>query len=291
MAEVTDISLLERVQTIMPGLVVERFERNREGLINDVLIVNHSLVFRFAKTEKYARLLKAEMKMLDIIRPRLKVSVPTPICTGDSYVVYPLLPGQPLSRRTLVRFKKSVQDELFLQLGSFLYSLHSIPTTGLERQIPVTRAPVRREDWLEIQGKVKEKVYPLLQGYQIEWVEDLFAQVLDDPSVAEYQPAFIHGDLASYHILFDEQTCRITGVIDFGMAGLGDPASDIGNLINIYGESFVRKMRQAYPQMDRYLPRARFYAQLLELEWTLRGLESGDSFWFTGHLGNARDIF
>ena len=55
-------------------------------------------------------------------------------------------------------------------------------------------------------------------------------------------------------------------------------------------ESFVRRMRQTYPQMDKYLPRARFYAQLLELEWVLRGLESGDTFWFTGHLGNARDI-
>jgi len=48
------------------------------------------------------------------------------------------------------------------------------------------------------------------------------------------------------------------------MAGLGDAASDIGNLINIYGESFVPKMGEAYLNLDTYFPRARFYAQLLE---------------------------
>ena len=112
MPEATDTSLLQRVRAIMPDLQIERFERDHEGLINDVLIVNHSLVFRFAKTEEYARLLQVEVKLLDLVRP----------------------------------------------------------------------------------------------------------------------------------------------------------------------------------QLDRYLPRARFYAQLLELEWVLRGFESGEKFWFTVHLGNARDI-
>jgi aminoglycoside 2''-phosphotransferase len=290
MPEATDTSLLQRVRAIMPDLTVEHFERNREGLINDVLIVNHSLVFRFAKNEEFARLLQAELKMLDLIRPQLKVSVPTPIYTDHDSMVYPLLTGQPLSRMTLLGFNESVQDELAAQLGSFLYCLHNTPTADLDWQIPVTRAPVRRKDWLEIQEKVKEQLYPLLQGYQLEWVEDLFARVLDDPGASEHQPAFINGDLASYHILFDEHSHQISGVIDFGMSGLGDPASDIGNLINIYGETFVRRMRQTYPQLDRYLPRARFYAQLIELEWLLRGFESGEKFWFTAHLGNARDI-
>jgi aminoglycoside 2''-phosphotransferase len=79
-------------------------------------------------------------------------------------------------------------------------------------------------------------------------------------------------------------------MLDFGMAGMGDPASDIGNLISVYGETFVAKMGQGYPGLERILPRARFYTQMLEIEWVLRGLESGETFWFTAHLGGARDI-
>jgi hypothetical protein len=52
----------------------------------------------------------------------------------------------------------------------------------------------------------------------------------------------------------------------------------------------VSKIEQAYPELGSYLPRARFYAQAIELEWVLLGLETGESFWFTAHLGGPRDI-
>ena len=65
-------------------------------------------------------------------------------------------------------------------------------------------------------------------------------------------------------------------MIDFGLAGLGDPATDLASLINSYGESLVGKMINVYPEMEDLLPRARFYAQAIELQWALLGIESGD---------------
>ena len=283
-------SLLQRAQAIMPDLKIDQYERDDEGLINDVLIINQRWVFRFAKSEEYARLLQTEIKILDLIRPQLDLQVPTPIYRNHDCMVYPLLTGQPLSRKWLMGFDQSVQNQVAGQLGRFLHRLHTLDLSRVDWEIPITRAPVKRERWLEIQANVKEKLYPLFQKYQKEWAEDLFSSVLDDPSASSYQPALIHGDLASYHILFDEQERKINAVIDFGMAGLGDAASDLGGLISIYGESFVSMMQETYPDLESYLPRARFYAQLLELEWVLFGFESGDSFWFTAHLGGARDI-
>jgi len=205
-------------------------------------------------------------------------------------MVYPLLSGQTLSRKRVLGFDESTQDQIAGQLGTFLYRLHRMDVSQVDWEIPSTRAPVKRQDWVEIRARVKDKLYPLFQKYQIQWAEDLFNSVLDDPGSSAYQPALIHGDFASYHILFDDQERKITGVIDFGMAGMGDAASDIGGLISIYGESFVKKMKKAYPGLEKYLPRSRFYAQLLELEWVLRGFETGETFWFTAHLGGARDI-
>ena len=283
-------SLIQRVRAIMPDLKIEHFERDDEGLINDILIVNGEFVFRFAKSEEYARLLQNEVKILDLIRPLLDVQVPEPFYLNPDCMAYPFLTGQPLSRKRILGFDQGIQNQLATQLGRFLSQLHTVDLSRVDWEIPFTRAPVRRERWLEMQAKVKEKLYPLLQKYQKEWAEDLFSSVLDDPSASSYQPALIHGDLASYHILFDEQERKINAVIDFGMAGLGDAASDLGGLISIYGESFVSMMRETYLDLESYLPRARFYAQLLELEWVLLGFESGDSFWFTAHLGGARDI-
>ena len=289
MSDSTDI-LIQRAHAIMPDLEIEQFERNQEGLINDVVIVNQEFVFRFAKSEEYAKLLNIEMKILDLVRPRLGISVPTPVYRSSDCIVYRLLSGQPLSRKTVLEFDQSTQNHIAEQLGRVLYRLHTTEISKVGWELPSTRAPVKRRNWLDIQERVKDKAYPLLQAYQIQWVEDLFNSVLENPESSEYEPALIHGDLASYHILFDDQERKITGVIDFGMAGMGDAVSDIGSLINIYGETFVKRMHKSYPNLEKNLPRARFYAQLLELEWVLLGIETGETFWFTAHLGGARDI-
>ena len=275
----------------MPELKIEHYERDEEGLINDVLMVNQQWVFRFAKSEAYAKLLRNEIKILNLIRPYLDVHIPDTAYEDTDYMVYPFLEGQPLSRQSLIRIDKETQRKIAEQLGSFLYQLHGLGKKREDWDLPLTRAPVKRARWLEIQFKVKEQLYPLFQQYQREWVEDLFSSVLDDPAASDYSLAFIHGDLASYHILLDGQEKKIKAVIDFGMAGLGDPASDFGNLIQIYGETFVSLMQNQYPGLGSFLPRARFYAQLLELEWVLNGFESGETFWFTAHLGGARDIY
>ena len=290
MSDIAD-SLRQRIQTIMPELEIQHFEINQEGLINDVAIVNKKLVFRFAKTEKYAKILVDEMKILDIIRSRIGMEVPTPIYRSQDSVVYPFLDGQPFLRETLLGLPIDVQMRTAEQLGKFLYGLHTAEIIGFDWKIPSTLAPVTQEKWLDIRQRVKEKIYPLLLKHQVQWAENLFNSVLSKPESFDYRQSLIHGDLAPYHILFDAEKSKITGVIDFGVSGIGDPALDIGSLISSYGEGFVSKMKSTYPHLDEYLPRARFYTQSIELEWVLLGIETGETFWFTAHLGGARDLF
>lgn len=283
--------LLSRIHEIMPDLEIRESRINQDGLINDVVIVNNELTFRFAKTEKYAEYMDIELNILDLVRGRLGVDVPAPSYRGKGVVVYPFLSGEPLNREDIMKASVETQARLAKQLGTFLHGLHTTDISNAGWEIPATMAPVTRERWLDIQGRVKEKVYPLLLKHQVTWVENLFASVLDDPKTFEYPSALIHGDLASYHILHDPKEGKITGVIDFGVAGVGDAASDIGSLITTYGESFVSKMAVGYPGMEKFMRRARFYAQSIELQWVLLGLESGENFWFTAHIGNARDVY
>lgn len=285
----SDEGIRERVLRIMPEQNIARFDVNQEGLINDVAIVNDALVFRFAKTEEYARILRSELHILDLVRPNVAVPVPEAIRCGEDYIVYRLLEGEPLTRRRLLGLEDRVKERLVEQLGRFLYGLHTIDISA-ESDLPCTLAPVTRERWEDIRSRVEAKVYPLLLPHQREWAQGLFDSMLGKEGAFEYMPALIHGDLASYHILFDPACERIGGVIDFGVAGVGDPALDLGNLITTYGERFVGKMSGAYPDFDALLPRARFYAQAIELQWVLNGLELGEVFWFTAHLGGARDL-
>ena len=286
-----------RVNEVMPDQHFAEIELNQDGLVNDVVIVNGEFVFRFAKTEHDADTLAREVTILDLVRPRLNVSIPKPIHYERGCMVYPYLRGQPLLRETVLALDELEQTSIADTLGMLLYALHTSPLSEPGQEVKPTIAPASREQNIYIRARVREKLYPLLLPHQIQWAEALYEGALATEDFFDYEPVLVHADLAPYHILFDERgrgsdehNRMITGILDFGTAGVGDAAQDFGTLLSAYGEQFVVKMGATYPGLNQLLPRARFHAQAIELQWALNGIESGENFWFTAHLGGARDI-
>ncbi len=95
--------------------------------------------------------------------------------------------------------------------------------------------------------------------------------------------------LAAHHILLGSAEPAIAGVIDFGTAGLGDPATEIATLLVHYGERIVDQMTATYPISPELSERARFRAGCLELEWALIGVKENDTSMLVAHIGGARD--
>ena len=280
----------EQIHSIMPGFEIVEYELHQEGLVNDVLIVNNEWVIRFTKTEWGKELMANEERLMQFLEPKLTLSIPSPVKRVGGAIVYPHLIGELFLRETWLYADTQGKQHLAGQLGQFLNELHSVDFDNLDWEVPHSFAPVTRETWLEIHDRVVDKVYPLLLPHQIDWVEGLFSPALSRPDFFQFAPALVHGDLAPYHILYHPEHHCLTAVIDFGVAGIGAPATDLGSLLNYYGESLVEKIEKAYPAMSPIIDRARFYAQAVELQWVLLGVETGDYYWFTAHLGGGRDI-
>lgn len=276
---------LPRIQAIQPDLAIESIHYNGEGLVNDLIIVNGALVFRFCKDDYAIRALAAEAAVLDLLTEGLPLRVPRPFHREADCIAYELLPGVTLSRDIYADLDDASQQAVADQIGGFLRALHHTP---LDESIPPTLAPVTRERWESIREEVEDQVYPLLLTHQVEWAIRFFDDILLDPAGFAYTPCLIHGDLGPYHLLFDPATKRLGGVIDFGVAGRGDPATDLAAILQIYGEGMIDRLAESYPEASRHLKRARFYAQAIEFQWVLNGLKTGEPFWFTAHLGGAR---
>jgi aminoglycoside 2''-phosphotransferase len=281
-------AFLPRIRAIAPELEIRTAVYNGNGLINDVVIVNDALVFRFPKDDYGRNALVGELAVLRALRPRIEVPIPHPFYTSPDAIAYERLPGETLSRELLLSLAPAAQQRLADELGGFLRGLHHTP---VDETLPRTLAPSRREDWADMWRKIDESVLPISMDHQRVWATELFDRMLGDERAFDYEPRLIHGDLGPYHILCDQAAGRLTAILDFGVAGFGDPATDLGGLLQIYGERFVRRILGAYPEAQPYLPRARFYAEAIELQWVMRGLTSGESFWFTAHLGGARDLW
>jgi aminoglycoside 2''-phosphotransferase len=282
---------LERIRETNPDLVFSRVEVNPDGEVHDVVIVNRERVFRFPKSDWAHASLQQERDILDLIREAVAMPVPVPDQLTDDFGSYSYVPGSPLQHDVLLAQPGQVQDRLAWQLGIFLRQLHAIPMRVLRQRRIATSETVRtRDDWLRLFEGVQRELFPWMKACACEGVLRHFRPLLEDEAWLRCQPALVHGDLRPNHILIEPGASQISGIIDFSMSGVGDPAIDLACLLYHYGESFVVRMGRFYPTIGELIDRARFWAGTFELQWALAGLRSSDPSWLVAHIGGARDI-
>lgn len=291
MTAILETDYLNHIQSHFPDLDIQDIQINQEGMVNVSVIINRERVFRFPRTKQGMTIQAHERKALDLIHQYVDSSVPKWDYYTDEMVSYPFIPGEPLLTDDVLRMSDQEQDTLAAKLATFLQQMHSIPLERIKAAgIKGSETARTIDDRLQFYAAVQEHLFPLMWADGREWVHRHFAPFLADHSMWDYEPCFINGDLGTYHLLFDRATNSLNGIIDFGTAGLGDPACDFSIIINQYGESFLRRMQRIYPDISKHIERARFQAGTVELEWVLRGIQSDDQSMFVVHIGRARDI-
>ncbi|MDJ0753190.1 MAG: aminoglycoside phosphotransferase family protein [Ardenticatenaceae bacterium] len=295
---------IDRVRPHFPNLNFDRTQVNEEGLAHQVLIVDQQRVFRFPMDDWARASLKQEVKVLEVLGHDFPVSLPAYDYIAEDVVSYPFLPGQAFTRHKWLACSPDEQRSLAGQVGEMLAVMHRISPSAREvsdEGIGPSLTVRTQQDWETLYWRARKMLYPLLPHHAQAWVDDHFSYVVDQPEFMEYNPVLMNGDIGTYHMLFDDQAKSIVGVIDFGTAGWGDPACDLGCLLYQYGESFVRQLADVYPAAADQIDRARFWAGTLEIQWALGGLRSMKEkdittdyapwSWFTVHIGfGAKDI-
>jgi aminoglycoside 2''-phosphotransferase len=279
---------LDRIREVTPELGIVTSRHIQEGMVNDVVIVNDQIVFRFPKTVQGQEDLAHEARVLDIVRRHVAVPVPAPVLHRPDVASHRMVQGVPLMREDLYRLSPARRRAVMEDLGRFLRDLHAIPARELA-DVGLSHSIRTADVWRAMYARIEETLFPLLFRNQRESVRRHFAPVLEGRLRLDVDPVLVHGDLAPYHILVDPECTRLTGVIDFGTVGLGDPAVDIATLLAHYGGRLVDDMRATYPFDDATWERACFRAGCLELEWALIGLERNDLSMLVAHIGGARD--
>jgi aminoglycoside phosphotransferase (APT) family kinase protein len=283
---------IEKIHTFYPTLALEQLELNQDGMNNDAVVVNGTLVCRFAKTEWAREDLKAEVEVLQLIKRYVELPIPQPDHVDEGFVSYPFIYGEPLSRNLLLRLAPPTQEKVLVQLGQFLHQLHAIPGDALAAAtIPASVAQRGDEDFLALYAQVQETLFPHLWRHQRTWVHEHFAPLVQGKLSLGTATGLVHGDLGCYHVLFDTEWQQLSGVIDFGTAGLGSPAIDLAALLDTHGETVVTRIANSYPGLASFMDEARFRAGVVWLQWALAGLKHNDTGLLLAHIGSsARDI-
>lgn len=276
-----DNQYAKSIQRIYPELFIHSVERFGSGQNNDTVLVNSELVFRFPKYEEGIEQLEREAAFLHRIVDRVPMEVPRPIYRsfypngiGDAFIGYKKIAGEPLETEML----HTIRDECELrrlagQLGLFLKQLHTMEPDDIG--LYGTADGVYAE-WSNMYERIQTKLYPYMKQEARHWTDFHFTGFLKDKGNFEIAQVPIHGDFGTSNILYDSHRRHISGIIDFGSAGIGDPAVDYAGLLASYGERFFRFVADEYPEATDMMDRIVFYHGTFALQEALFGIENND---------------
>jgi len=256
---------IELLDVGFPTLHVRRSILLGEGWDSVALLVNDQLVFRFAKRPDAAMRQAREADLLPLLSDRLPLPIPRytytwtdPAWPGKRIVGYPLIAGEPL-----MLTHPEHRATQAAQLGEFVRALHAVPLEEARRHGVVGRdAASLREAYRGFFAKVRANMLPFFTVQEQAGIVAFWSGYLDDDACFTFTPTLVHRDLVAEHVLFDPATGHLTGVIDWGDAGIDDPAVDFAGVRRQLGSEFAQQMLSAYhPALDATaLRRMDFYA-------------------------------
>ncbi|OIU73044.1 phosphotransferase family protein [Rossellomorea aquimaris] len=260
----------------IPNFIIHNYYKNEQGQNNVVLIINDEWVFRFPKYKGGIEQLKKETVILESVSTKLSIPVPKPEFQsfhseepGQVFTAYRLLPGSPLWRENIINIEEPWRQQAAGDLAVFLKELHSIPADTILSPAQQNSVVEEMED---LYKRLETKVFPFMKQEAVEETEKRFTAYFSSFQSAE--ASIVHGDFGCSNILWDKG--RVSGIIDFGGAGIGDPAYDVAGILASYGEEFLNMMIPHYPEIISFQERVHFYKSTFALQEALFGVENGD---------------
>jgi aminoglycoside phosphotransferase (APT) family kinase protein len=218
------------------------------GTVNAIYRLGDDLCARLPRIRRWAQDLEKEWRWLPKLRPCLSLRVPEPVTKGNPTSQYPFcwaiyrwIDGQAYSDELVADEQQAAAD-----LAQFVTELRRIdPGGGAPRG---GRRPLRELD-AETRAAIKS-VDNVIHGAAIAaWDLALQAPPWRGP------PVWIHADLLRPNLLVDGG--RLRAVIDFGGAGIGDPAADVIAAWSVFGSAGRAKFRAILGVDDGTWTRAR----------------------------------
>lgn len=275
-------SYTQKIKKIDPNLRIDSIDFNQEGQYNDVLIVNQSFIFRFAKVPDAIKTLHQEVTVQQKLKDHLSIKIPKPLyinikpeVLGEVFVGYTMIPGKPLWRDQFQKITNgNTKQKIATQLATFLKELHH-PSVLKVISEDLSQSDTQ-EEWIDLYRQVREKLYSFMRPDALLQVADHFEKHLGNSEQSFFEPRVRHGDFGTGNIIYNPESLSIEGIIDFGNVAVGDPASDFAGLLSSYGEDFYKQCSSIYPAMEQAYDRVKFYCGTFALQEALFGFENDD---------------
>lgn len=194
------------------------------GNDNRTFHLGEDMSIRLPSAKRYVAQVDKENRWLPYLASKLQTPISVPIAKGRASEDYPwswsIMKWIKGERLSMDKIKEP--SDFALQLASFLRELQSIdvldgPLAGEHN--------FYRGGPLEVYDKETRDTTQILKD---KFDKDLSLKIWEKALRTKWikKPVWVHGDMAVGNILVDKEG-NLSGIIDFGILGVGDPACDL----------------------------------------------------------------
>lgn len=280
---------LSIIKSYYPDISPDSITVFQDGYDHDVLLINKRQVFRFPRTKDHGKKDRIENAFLSVFAPTSPISVQemvghVDLKTGMEYQMYNFIPGVQLTGKIAKTLSEQELVKIAIDMGRFLATLHSFP---------ITQARLMHMDELDpklywkyfkdLYIDIKTTIFPLLSKEEQQWTERLVKKYICATKDNPYEVKVTHHDLLAEHIIIDEKTHRLNGVIDFSLR-IADPARDF-EYFDRYGAMFLKTVYENYLPTDTfYNQRRKFFAGHVPVINLYESIQKKDKQMIEAHL-------
>lgn len=297
--ETAKVCIAEQFPALLPITAIQLLG---EGWDNKVFLVNQTILFRFPRRKIAAELIARENHILSCIGTYLKtpIKIPEFIYQGEPSTDfgYPFHGYKMLSGKSGCHANLKISERLASldRLANFLKQLHQIDKTKAEK-LGILH---QRDNRLDVDKVIQlfDKAVGEIERHKIGVVDKTryAKEIKQAKQIKLDEEAFclIHGDLYCRHLLFDktQNNTELTGIIDWGDAGIGHPAVDLSVIWSFYPQSAHQDFFAIYGEVD---PKAWAYARFLALYSDclilLYGIDVGDNLLVKESIESIKRIY
>jgi aminoglycoside phosphotransferase (APT) family kinase protein len=221
------------------------------GTVNAMYRLGDDLCVRLPRTEAWAGGVLREWHWLPKLAARLTLEVPRPIAKGRpaasfpfEWAIYGWIEGQTYA-------DAPVEDErqAAIDLAEFVIELRGVPPTGAP---PAGRSPLSQLD-----AATREAIDASGDLIDTDAALAVWKRAVREPAW-DGSPVWIHADLLRSNLLVRDG--RLRAVLDFGGAGIGDPAADVIAAWAVFSHVGREAFRERLDVDDATWRRARAFA-------------------------------
>lgn len=221
------------------------------GTVNAIYRLGDDLYARLPRMERWAESIEREWTWLPKLAPHISLSIPKPLALGKPANGYPCpwaiqhwIEGTPYHDELIGDERQAAHD-----LVHFIRELRSADMTGAPRG--------GRDPLIELDAETRSAIHSSCSVIDTEAVSAAWMHALEAPPW-NGKPVWIHGDLLRSNLLV--QDGRLCAVIDFGGAGIGDPAADVVPAWSVFSKVGREDFRRVLDVDEDTWRRARGYA-------------------------------